>query len=119
VHLLRGLLREGEEPARLLFLLARHLRTLVLGHSLMQTGQQGRELAQALGIPPYPFLIDKIQKQISAFPPKAGGPALRRLLAADRALKSGSGKPPAVLERLVLDLAREMVQPAGKLRGHR
>ena len=119
VLLLRGLLSEGEEPPRLLFLLARHLRTLVLGHSLMQSGQQGRDLAQALGIPPYPFLIDKIQKQIRAFPPHAGGPALRLVLTADRALKSGSGKPPAVLERLVLDLAREVVQPAGKHRGLR
>ncbi len=114
IRLLRGILSEGEEPPRLLFLLARHLRTLVLGHSLMQSGLQGRDLAQALGIPPYPFLIDKVQKQIRAFAEPAGEPALRLVLAADRALKSGSGKPPGVLERLVLDLARVVQESAGK-----
>ena len=119
IRLLRGILSEGEEPPRLLFLLARHLRTLVLGHGLMQSGQRGRELAQALGIPPYPFLIDKVQKQIRAFPERAGEPALRLVLEADRALKSGSGKPPGVLERLVLDLERVIGESSGKRRATR
>jgi len=118
IRLLRGILADGEEPPKLLFLLARHLRSLVLGQALMQSGQQGSDLAQALGIPPYPFLIEKIQKQIRAFPQPAGAPSLRLVLEADRALKSGSGKPPGILERLVLDLAR-VVEPASRFREHR
>jgi DNA polymerase III subunit delta len=113
IGLLRGILSEGEEPPRLLFLLARHLRTLVLGRSLSSSGRQGRELALALGIPPYPFLIEKVQRQIRAFPEKAGKPAFRLILRADRALKSGNGKPPGVLERLVLDLSRVVNEAAG------
>jgi DNA polymerase III subunit delta len=116
IRLLRGILAEGEEPSRVLFLLARHLRVLVLGQALMDSGQQGRELALALGIPPYPFLIDKVQKQIRAFPERAGAPAFRLVLAADRALKSGSGRPPGVLERLVLDLTTAVTESEGSRR---
>ena len=119
IRLLRGILSEGEEAPKLLFILARQLRTMVLGRALVEAGHQGRELAQALGIPPYPFLIEKVQKQVRAFPEPAGGPALRLLLGADRALKSGSGKAPAVLERLVLDLGSVVKQPDRKRRGAR
>jgi DNA polymerase III subunit delta len=104
VRLLRSLLAEGEEPTRLLFLVARHLRILILGKSLVGQGLRGKELAQALGIPPYPFIVDKVTKLIARFPETASAPSLRRILEADRALKGGGGKGPAILERLILDL---------------
>jgi DNA polymerase-3 subunit delta len=104
IRLLRGLLAEGEEPTRLLFLIARQMRILILGKSLVKQGCQDRDLGQALGIPPYPFLLDKTRKLIDRFPEDAGAPSLRRILEADRALKGGGGKGPAILERLVLDL---------------
>jgi len=105
VSLLRGILAEGEEPVRLLFLLARHLRMLILGKALSRQGVRGRDLAQAVGFPPFPGLIDKFQGQIARFPEAAGEEAYRKLLAADRSMKSG-GRPGAVLERLVIDLRR-------------
>ena len=119
IRLLRGLAAEGEEPVRLLFLLTRHLRMLILGQSLLKAGQRGKDLASALGFPPYPFLIEKMQRQIQRFPPGAGDRVLRRLLEADRALKSGSGKPQAVLEKLMLDLASLVHAPrsAAEARG--
>jgi DNA polymerase-3 subunit delta len=104
VRLLRGLLAEGEEPTRLLFLIARQMRILILGRSLVKRGHRGAELAQALGIPPYPFILEKTQNLIARFPEGAAAPTLRRILEADRALKGGIGKGPAILERLVLDL---------------
>ena len=103
VALLRGILGEGEEPVRLLFLLARHLRMLILGKALSRQGVRGRDLAAAVGFPPFPGLIEKFQGQIARFPESAGDGAYRKLLAADRSMKSG-GRPGAVLERLVLDL---------------
>ncbi|HEV8376450.1 MAG TPA: DNA polymerase III subunit delta [Candidatus Polarisedimenticolia bacterium] len=112
IRLLRALLAEGEEPTRLLFLLARHLRMLILGQSLVKSGLRGRDLALALGIPPYPFIIEKAQRQIQRFPTGAGGSALQRLLEADRAVKSGAGKPPGILERLILDLSTLLGAPA-------
>jgi DNA polymerase-3 subunit delta len=105
VALLRRILGEGEEPPRVLFLLARQVRTLILGRSLLRAGTRGKDLALALGIPPYPFLIEKVEKQIRAFPEASGERAVRLLLRADRALKGGIGRPERVLEGLVLDLA--------------
>jgi len=116
VRLLRGILAEGEEPARLLFLLARQIRILILGKALVKEGRRGTELAQALGIPPYPFIVEKTQKLIARFPEEAGAPSMRRILEADRALKGGGGKGPAILERLVLDLT-SMVRRPGRGEG--
>ncbi len=104
IRLLRGILAEGEEPVRLLFLIARQMRILILGKALVRQGRRGNELAQALGIPPYPFVLEKTEKLIARFPESAGPPSLRRILEADRALKGGGGKGPAILERLILDL---------------
>jgi DNA polymerase-3 subunit delta len=105
IRLLRGILAEGEEPVRLLFLIARQIRILVTGKSLVKQGRRGRDLAAALGIPPYPTLLEKTQRLIDRFPEEAGAPSLRRILEADRALKGGGGKGPAILERLVIDLS--------------
>jgi DNA polymerase III subunit delta len=114
VRLLRGILAEGEEPTRLLFLIARHIRILILGKSLMRQGHRGRDLAQALGIPPYPFILEKTQKLIARFPESAGAPSVRRILEADRALKGGGGKGPSILERLVLDITALVGRGSGR-----
>jgi DNA polymerase-3 subunit delta len=111
IRLLRSLLAEGEEPTRLLFLIARHLRILILGKSLLEKGLRGRELAQGLGIPPYPFILEKTTRLIGRFPESAAGPSLRRVLEADRALKGGVRKGPAVLEGLILDLGALIGEP--------
>jgi|SRR5262245_2786402 len=110
VSLLRGILAEGEEPVRLLFLLARQVRMLVLGKALSRQGVRGRDLAAAVGFPPFPGLIEKFQGQIARFPEAAAAGAYRKLLLADRSMKSGS-RPGAVLERLVLDL-RDLGAPS-------
>jgi len=114
VRLLREILAEGEEPARLLFLIARQIRTLILGKSLVKQGHRGNDLARALGVPPYPSVLEKVQRLISRFPESAGPPSMRRILEADRAIKGGVGKGPAILERLVLDLTALVKQPGGR-----
>jgi len=114
VRLLRGILAEGEEPARLVFLIARQVRILILGKSLVRQGHQGKDLAQALGVPPYPSILEKVQRLISRFPESAGPPSMRRILEADRAIKGGVGKGPAILERLVLDLTALVKRPGGR-----
>jgi len=113
VALLRRILADGEEPPRVLFLLARQVRTLILGRALMLAGARGKELALALGVPPYPFLIEKVERQIRAFPEGSGEQAVRLLTRADRALKGGVGRPERVLEGLVLDLAGAVGKPGG------
>jgi len=105
IRLLRRLLAGGEEPVRLLTLIARQIRTLILGKALMEDGRRGRELALALGVPPIPPLIEKTQRLIGRFPAGEGAASMRRILRADRALKGGTGKGPAILEGLVLDLS--------------
>jgi DNA polymerase III subunit delta len=111
IGLLRGILADGEEPARILFLIARQLRLLIVGKALVRNGRRGRELASDLGVPPYPFLIQKLEASIRGFPEPAGAPALRLLLRADRGLKGGTAPPPAILERLILDLSA-LISPA-------
>ncbi len=113
VSLLRGILAEGEEPVRLLFLLTRQIRMLILGKALSRQGVRGRDLAAAVGFPPFPSLIEKFQGQIARFPETAGGETYRKLLVADRSMKSG-GRPRAVLERLVLDLRALSPAPKGR-----
>ena len=105
IALLRGILAEGEEPARILFLIARQLRLLIVGKALVRQGRRGKDLASDLGVPPYPFLIQKLEASIRGFPERAGAPALCLLLRADRALKGGASPGPAMLERLILDLS--------------
>jgi len=114
VRLLRGILADGEEPARLLFLIARQVRILILGKSLLRQGHRGKDLARALGVPPYPSILEKVQRLISRFPENAGPPSMRRILEADRAIKGGVGKGPAILERLVLDLTALVKRPGGR-----
>ncbi len=114
VRLLREILAEGEEPVRLLFLIARQIRILILGKSLMRGGHRGRDLALAVGIPPYPKIIEKTENLISRFPEKAGTSAMRRLVEADRAIKGGGGRGPAILERLVLDLTTLVKRAAAR-----
>ncbi|HMC83729.1 MAG TPA: DNA polymerase III subunit delta [Candidatus Polarisedimenticolia bacterium] len=108
IRLLRRLLAGGEEPVRLLGLIARQIRTLILGKALMEGGRRGRELALALGVPPIPPLIEKTQRLIGRFPARVGAASMRRILQADRALKGGAGKGPAILEGLVLDLSERI-----------
>ncbi len=114
MRLLREILADGEEPVRLLSLIARQVRILILGKSLERKGHRGRDLALALGVPPYPAILDKVQRLISVFPETAGPPCLRRILEADRAIKLGTGKGPAVLERLVLDITSLVKRPGGR-----
>lgn len=111
IALLRRILAEGEEPARLLFLLARQIRLLTVGKGLLENGLRGRELASNLGIPPIPFIIEKVERQIEQFPERAGSEALRVLLRADRAIKGGKGKGPAVLEGAILNLGSILSAP--------
>lgn len=102
--LLRRIVSEGEEPARLLFLLTRQIRLLVVGKGLTDGGLRGRELALRLGIPPIRPIIEKVERQIAQFPDQAGSAALRVLLQADRAIKGGRGKGATVLEGAILTL---------------
>lgn len=113
IRLLRGILAEGEEPVRLLFLITRQVRILILGEALMKKGHRGRDLALGLGIAPLPFIIEKTQGLIARFPESAGAPCIRRILEADRALKGGTGRGPAILEGLVIDLADLIARRSG------
>jgi len=116
IALLRRIVSEGEEPARLLFLLTRQIRLLTIGKGLVENGLGGRELASNLGIPPIPFIIEKVERQIAQFPVRAGSDALRILLQADRAIKGGRGKGPAVLESAILKLGGILASPTSSPR---
>ena len=117
----RNQVRRGDERKEwvlLLSLIARQIRILILGKALVKRGHRGNDLAQALGIPPnQSWLLEKNQKLIARFPDRAGAPAMRRILEADRAIKIRPEREgPAILERLVLDLTSLVRRNGGRER---
>lgn len=105
-HAHRGLhllLRDGLAPAYILFMLARQFRSLLQAKVLLAQGVTGAPLMGRLGITAdYPFRKTVEQAQSSSATTLEE--ALRRLLEADVAIKTGNLAPEVALELLVTDL---------------
>lgn len=100
---LRELLRLGEPPARILFMLARQVRLLLLTRLLLAEGLLPELLAERLSL--HPFAAKKLAVQSRVFQEKELEKALEELLEADLALKEGRQPPDLLLETVVLRLS--------------
>ena len=102
LSLLRGHLRAGEAPLKILNLMARKVNELWLGREEWERTRSTEQACRAAKVAYYrPQFMRLVEKT-----PLASIPfMLRRLLEADLALKGGEKNPGLALERLVLDLA--------------
>lgn len=101
---LAALLRTGEPPIRILFMIARQLRLILGAAALGQRGYAPKEIEKSLGVSPYAARIAVGQRRHFTGPELVA--SLERVLAADLAIKTGSAEPGAALELLVVELCR-------------
>lgn len=99
--MLQELLRGGEEPIRLLALIAWRVRLLLLVKALTAKGYGPRDGPQAAKV--HPFVYQKAQQQARGFDRRELVRALERLLSADVAMKTGMDAR-LVLETVVAEL---------------
>jgi DNA polymerase-3 subunit delta len=104
------LLAAGEEPLRLLALLARQVRLIWGAKALAARGASAREVAEHL-VPRARFLAPKLLAQARGFSEAELAAIHDGLVEADLALKSSPASERLVLERLVLAICRPRRPP--------
>jgi DNA polymerase-3 subunit delta len=100
----RGLRRHGENPHRVVPMVARQVRQLIQVTELRSRPQL--DLARTLGVPP--FVAAKLGRQAANWPPGSLEQVLRRLVELDRESKTGGQDAGAALEALVAELVADV-----------
>ncbi len=104
VRMLRQLLVEGEEPLKILALLARQFRLLwkTKAYLTEQKSLSASQIAVKVGVSPR--LAENLQKHVQRFSQIKLKQSLKRLYEVDVALKSSTNSPNILLEDLFIDL---------------
>jgi DNA polymerase III subunit delta len=100
---LHTLLRDGQQPVQILFMLARHFRQVWVAGDLSAKKVSQQEMGRVLGMKSS-FFLPGLVKQGRNFSSERMREIFSRLWEADQALKSVRVKPSVILERLVLDI---------------
>ena len=104
--LLHALLEQGEEPNRILPLMARHLQLLLRTQQLEKEGLPKDQMARSLGVAP--FFLESYRQQARRPPSGALWRGLSALRRTDDLLKGGGGR---TRSRAVLDLCLAALVP--------
>lgn len=104
IHWLKEIFDQGEEPVRVLGMMARHFRLLASAQEILveSGGGPSADFAKKLGV--HPFFAKDYALQARYWSKSGWGKCFERLSVCDRALKSSRHKPQAVLEKLIWDL---------------
>lgn len=102
LRLLRELLQQGEPPLRLLFMVTRQWRHLLQCKVLSEKGTSQKDIAAALGVPP--FAVRNLLGQQRNFSREQLRRGLAQLLDTDVQLKSSPTEPRLLLEMCILGL---------------
>ncbi|WKZ26945.1 MAG: DNA polymerase III subunit delta [Candidatus Paceibacterota bacterium] len=97
------LLSGGEDPLRLLGLLAHHVRTTIIIGDLARRGSPPERIARDAGI--HPFVVRKSYARATRIPQEYGARLMELLARVDRALKEGGGAGVDELARITLHAA--------------
>ncbi|MEK7600410.1 MAG: DNA polymerase III subunit delta [Patescibacteria group bacterium] len=97
------LITGGEEPLRLLGLLAHHVRTTIIVGDLARRGSPPERIARDAGI--HPFVVRKSYARAMGVTQEHGVRVMELLAKVDRALKEGGGAGIDELARIVLHAA--------------
>ena len=104
LHLLEQLLGQGENPTRLLGMVARQARLVLLAQDMQARSVPAADMGRRLGIrSEYP--LRKTLEQARAVPPRRAAALLERLLDMDLAIKTGRLDEGAALHILVAESA--------------
>jgi DNA polymerase-3 subunit delta len=101
---LRQLFQRGERSEAIIPQIAGSLRRLIQARELLDQGLRGQALASRLAV--HPFVAEKTERQARQYRVEQLEAALRLLLHADRAIKTGEAEPELALELFICDLPR-------------
>lgn len=99
------ILRDGEAPLLVLAMLSRHFRQLWRVRELLDRKIPTNEIGKAAGINPY--FLKKVIEQARNYRTAELKGIFERLFDLDLALKTGGGKPAALMERLTMEVCRK------------
>lgn len=99
---LSQLLKSGEQPLKLLTMIARQFRLIRKARTLVNQGIKPAEITNTLKIPE--FVWEKLYPQVNKFSEKKLMDCFHQMWEADIALKTRSTPKKIVLERLVMEL---------------
>lgn len=102
--ILHDLLKEKEEPIKLLALIARQFRIILGTQELSRQGYSHSQIASQLGA--HPFAIKKASEQARRFKPETLGRILTELADLDFNMKTGAVDKTVGLEMFILRLAQ-------------
>jgi DNA polymerase-3 subunit delta len=100
---LESLLHGGESPTGIIVMLHRQLRLILLCQELTRLGVRDRALQQRLGLA-WEFQMRRVQDQARRFSRPQLEDAYRKLMAADRAIKTGRYDGDLALNVLILEI---------------
>lgn len=103
IKLLRQMLRQESGPQYILAMIQRQLRHLAVAREMLDAGESGRSIGQALRL--HDFALDKLLEQAARYSPPRLQSAFQRVLEADLQVKRGVYDGELALELLVHDLA--------------
>ena len=101
---LETILDQGEEPLRILGMIARHFRLLATAQEILagSGGQMGPDFSKKLGV--HPFFAKDYVAQAKRWKSNRWGKCFEALFECDSALKSSRHEPRAVLEKFIWEL---------------
>ncbi|KAB2952300.1 DNA polymerase III subunit delta [Heliorestis acidaminivorans] len=102
--ILRDLIRQGQPPVRLLFLLVRHIRQLLWLKDMKAKKFKASDCAKELKVPL--SIIGKLERQANQFSVQELRHFYHVLSKADWAIKTGAGEAKTELELAILDFAK-------------
>ena len=102
---LRRLRQQGQAVEALLPQLSALIRRLLIAHTLQAEGRSLSAEGPGHGLSSSPRALEKLARQAARFHAEDFERAYERLLAADRAIKTGEGIPEVEIELLVAELA--------------
>ncbi|MBI4125554.1 MAG: DNA polymerase III subunit delta [Deltaproteobacteria bacterium] len=104
IRLLNKMEEQGEEPLRILVLIARHLRILARTQEILTHAQGGvpPDFAKQIGV--HPFFAKEYLGQARGWPARGWAKSFSALNRCDLRLKSSRNKPYAVMEKLIWEL---------------
>jgi DNA polymerase III subunit delta len=92
----------GQEPLKLLYLLARQIRLIWQAQQLLDTGYAMGQIAGKIGA--HPYVAQRVVAQGKNFTHLQLRKALERIQAADWSVKSGCMDPETMMQTLIVDL---------------
>ncbi|QGG47916.1 DNA polymerase III subunit delta [Heliorestis convoluta] len=103
--ILRDLIRQGQAPVKLLFLLVRHVRQLLWLKDMKAKNLKASDCAKELKVPV--TVIGKLERQARQFSMEELRRFYSSLCQADVKIKTGAGEAQQTLEGTILSLAKE------------